>query len=67
MKKILVVDDEIEMLNSLKKLFLHKPDFKVTVINEPLYAKTVIQQEKYDLIQKNKRITDKTFSKLIYV
>ena len=50
MKKILVVDDEIEMLNSLEKLFSHKPDFKVTVINEPLYAKTVIQQEKYDLL-----------------
>ncbi len=50
MKKILVVDDEIEMLDSLKKLFSHKPNFKVTVINEPLYAKTVIQQDTYDLL-----------------
>jgi DNA-binding NtrC family response regulator len=50
MKRILIVDDEIEMLESFKKLFSHKPNFKVTVINEPLYAKTVIQQETYDLL-----------------
>lgn len=50
MKRILIVDDEIEMLESFKKLFSHKPNFIVTVINEPLYAKTVIQQETYDLL-----------------
>lgn len=50
MKRILIVDDEIEMLDSLRKLFSHKPDFKVTVINEPYYAKTVIQQEVFDLL-----------------
>jgi len=50
MKSILIIDDEIEMLDSLKKIFLSKGDYDITAIQNSAEAMKKIEKEKYDLI-----------------
>ncbi|MBI9071530.1 MAG: response regulator [Melioribacteraceae bacterium] len=50
MKEILLVDDEQEMLNSLKKLFNHKPEYKIRAINNPKEAINLVGSNKFDMI-----------------
>jgi len=49
-KKLLIVDDEIEMLDGLKKILSHRSEFELTFKNDPREAIQSINSEKYDLI-----------------
>ncbi|GAB4134438.1 MAG: sigma-54 dependent transcriptional regulator [Ignavibacteriales bacterium] len=50
MKKILIVDDEKEMVESISKLFSYKDDFDVTAFSDSSEAMLRIQKEKFDII-----------------
>ena len=50
MKKVLVVDDEIEMLKSLEKVLSHRDDFDVFFLENSLAARELVQTKKFDLI-----------------
>jgi two-component system response regulator HydG len=50
MKKVLVVDDEIEMLKSLEKVLSHRDDFDVFFLDNSLAARELVQTKKFDLI-----------------
>ncbi len=50
MKKILIVDDEIEMLDSLEKLFSLRDDFEVTTEEDFYKAKELLKRRKFDLL-----------------
>ncbi len=50
MKRILIVDDEIEMLESLKKLFSLRKEFVVTAEKDFFTAKDLLKQNEYDLL-----------------
>jgi len=50
MKNVLVIDDEIEMLNSLGKILSHRDDFNLTLLNNPVEAKAIVEKKKFDLI-----------------
>lgn len=50
MKKVLVVDDEIEMLKSLEKIFSHRDDFDVFFLDNSLAARELVKTKKFDLI-----------------
>jgi DNA-binding NtrC family response regulator len=50
MKKILVVDDEIEMLNSLEKILSQREDFDLFFLENSLAARELVQTKKFDLI-----------------
>ncbi len=50
MKKILVVDDEIEMLESFEKILKHRGDFTVTLISDPVVAVEKLKSEKFDIV-----------------
>ena len=50
MKKVLVVDDEIEMLKSLEKVLSHRDDFEVFFLDNSLAARELVQTKKFDLI-----------------
>jgi DNA-binding NtrC family response regulator len=48
--KILIIDDEAEMLNSLEKILSRKYDFDLHLMNDSKKAIKRVQSEKYDLI-----------------
>ena len=50
MKNILLVDDELEMLNSLEKILSTRKDFKTKKIQNPNEALRLVKLNKYDLI-----------------
>ncbi len=50
MRKILVVDDEIEMLNSVQKILSRHPEFETIIENVPLMAIEKIKRFNYDLV-----------------
>jgi len=50
MKKILLVDDEYEMLKSLNKILSYKKDFDITMMQNSEQAFELVEQEKFDLI-----------------
>ena len=50
MKKLLIVDDEIEMLESLKKILSYRKDFELTLINDSQQGLDLVQKQKFDLI-----------------
>ena len=50
MKKILIIDDEIEMLESLEKIFSHRKEFDVTYIENSLIGKELVKTKRFDLI-----------------
>jgi len=50
MRKILVIDDEVEMLNSIQKILSRHPEFETIIENVPQMALEKIKRFKYDLI-----------------
>ena len=48
--KLLIIDDEKEMLNSLEKILSRKYDFDIRLISDSHKALEMVQSEKYDLI-----------------
>ncbi|NOX87957.1 MAG: sigma-54-dependent Fis family transcriptional regulator [Calditrichaeota bacterium] len=50
MKKVLIVDDEIEMLNSFQKLFKHRKDFDLTLVPDGREALNLIKDNFFDLM-----------------
>jgi len=58
MKKILIVDDEIEMLDSLEKILLRRKDFKLKKISDPQIALNEVKKTKYDLIITDLKLKD---------
>ena len=50
MKKILIVDDEIEMLESLKKILSYRKEFELTLVNDSQQGLDLVQKQKFDLI-----------------
>ena len=60
MKKILIIDDENEMLISLKKVFSHRADLNVTFLDNPRIGKEIIENENFDLIISDLKMKDVT-------
>ena len=58
MKKILIIDDEREMLNSLRKILQHRSDFTVTEIQDATEALNTVEKEKFDLIITDLKMKD---------
>lgn len=58
MKKILIIDDEFEMLESLKKIISFKPEFDLTLVQEPLMGIELVQKNKFDLIISDLKMND---------
>ena len=50
MKNILIIDDEVEMLNSLEKILSYESEFDLTLIQDGTKAKELVAQKEYDLI-----------------
>ena len=50
MGRILAVDDELDMLTLLKMMVEGYTDHQVTVTNNPLEAKDLVEREQFDLI-----------------
>ncbi len=50
MKKVLVIDDEQEMLESLQKILSYREDFEVTTLQDSEKAKNLLTQERFDII-----------------
>jgi DNA-binding NtrC family response regulator len=50
MGRILAVDDEIDMLSLLKMIVESYSDHQVTVVNNPLEAVELLQQEAFDIV-----------------
>lgn len=50
MKKILLIDDEIEMLESLQKILSYREDFGVTAIQDSAEARDLLSRERFDII-----------------
>ena len=50
LKKLLIIDDDIEMLESLKKIMSHKPEYDVTYCQEPRIGDELIKKEKFDIV-----------------
>ncbi|MFH2029417.1 MAG: sigma-54 dependent transcriptional regulator [Bacteroidota bacterium] len=50
MRKILVIDDEKEMLDSLVKILSFRKEFDVTAVNDPKEAISVLENRKFDLV-----------------
>jgi two-component system, NtrC family, response regulator HydG len=57
-KKILIVDDEIEMLNGLKKILSHRSEFELTFKNDPHVALQLIKSKNFDLIISDLKMKD---------
>ena len=58
MKKILVVDDELEMLNSLEKILNHRNDFDVEIFQDGKAALNELKEKSYDLIITDLKMKD---------
>ena len=50
MRKILIIDDEVEMLKSLDKILSYRKDFNLTLIDNPVTGNKLVQTKKFDLI-----------------
>lgn len=50
MKNILIVDDDAEMLNSLKKLLSRNKEYNLKLVQNESYALEIAQSKKFDLI-----------------
>jgi DNA-binding NtrC family response regulator len=60
MKKILIVDDELEMLESLEKILSHKNEFNITACSSSKEAINKIEKESFDLIITDLKLGDLT-------
>ena len=49
-ERILVVDDEPNMLRLLKTILMDKTGYEVTTTNNPLEVSKILQEEHYDLV-----------------
>ena len=49
-KKILIVDDEVDMLDSLQKILSQREDLNISATHDPAEALEKIDREKFDLI-----------------
>jgi DNA-binding NtrC family response regulator len=49
-ERILVVDDELNMLRLLKTILMDKTGYMVVTTNNPLEVKSLLQEEQYDLV-----------------
>jgi len=58
MKKILIIDDEREMLNSLRKILQHRSYFNITEIQDAKEALDTVEKKKYDLIITDLKMKD---------
>lgn len=50
LNKLLIIDDDIEMLESLKKIMSHKPEYDVTYCQEPRMGHELFNKENFDLV-----------------
>lgn len=50
MKKIIIIDDEIEMLESFKKILSRKQDYKLELFNDTQAALERVENGEYDLV-----------------
>lgn len=50
MKRVLVIDDEIEMLNSLKKILSTRDEFDLTFEQDSTEAIQMLEHEKFQLV-----------------
>jgi DNA-binding NtrC family response regulator len=50
MKQILVIDDELEMLESLQKILSKRKEYDITLIQEGEKALEIVKNKKFDLI-----------------
>lgn len=58
MKKILIVDDEIEMLESLRKILSHRAEYDITSENVPVKAVELLNKGNYDLVISDLKMGD---------
>jgi len=49
-KRLLIIDDEPEMLKSLEKILSRRPAYQLTLINDPQKALQLLSHNTYDLI-----------------
>ena len=56
MIKILVIDDEIDMLESIKKILSQRNDFEQTLIQDGREALKIVRKEEFDIILTDLRI-----------
>jgi len=57
-KEILFIDDEKEMLESYKKLFVNMNDYNINFVEDPVLGKSLIKKNKYDLIITDLKMND---------
>ena len=50
MKRILFIDDDKEMLQSLERIMSHKSEYTVTYLQESRIGNEIFQQDKFDLV-----------------
>lgn len=50
MKRILLVDDEVEMLESINKILSHRKDFIITALSNPKEALNLLKLKNFDVI-----------------
>ncbi len=50
MKNVLLIDDEPEMLESMKKLMSRRADCNPTLLQDPVKALTLVKEKRFDLI-----------------
>ena len=50
MKKILIIDDEVEMLKSLEKILSYRKEFDLTLVDDPIAGNTLVRSREFDLI-----------------
>jgi DNA-binding NtrC family response regulator len=58
MKRILIVDDEIEMLESLKKILMHRDDYEISSENDPARAMELLNKKNFDLVISDLKMGD---------
>ena len=57
-ERILIVDDEIDMLELLELIFTDRTDYKVTTTNNPLEVPELLKKDTYDLVITDLRMPD---------
>lgn len=60
MIELLIIDDEEEMLTSLRKILSHKPEYNLTLINDSSKALEIVQAKSFDLIITDLKMKDVT-------
>ncbi|OGP50141.1 MAG: histidine kinase [Deltaproteobacteria bacterium RBG_13_43_22] len=57
-ERILIVDDEIDMLELLELIITDRTDYKVTTTNNPLEVPELLKKDTYDLVITDLRMPD---------